>query len=68
MEKTCPHCGNEVREVWHKRYGIQKLNRGEGEVGVPVVGRVSVRRETLVVVYVCELTNLPFLVTVDRAH
>ena len=68
MEKKCPHCGDEVREVWHKKHGIQKLNRGEGEVGVPVIGRVSVHRETLVVVYVCELTNLPFLVTVDRAR
>ncbi len=54
--------------MWHKKYGIEKLDRGVAEVGVPVVGKVGLRKETLAVVYVCELTNLPFLVTVDKAQ
>jgi len=54
--------------VWHKKYGIQKLDRGSAEVGLPVVGRINIRRETLAVVYMCELTNLPFLVTVEKAR
>lgn len=67
MEKVCPHCGHDIKERWHQRYGVQKLERGSGEIGVPVVGRVQVRREALVMVYVCELTNLPFLVTMGKA-
>lgn len=67
MKKTCPHCGFGVNEKWHKRYGIHKLDRGSVEGGVPVVGRVQVRRETLVMVYVCDLTNLPFLVALEKA-
>jgi len=68
MEKLCPRCGHGIEAVWHKKYGIQKLDRGSAEVGVPVVGKVSLRKETLCVVYICELTNLPFLVTVERAR
>ena len=67
MTKTCPHCGSDVKERWHTRYGVQKLDRGSVEGGVPVVGSVTVRRESLVMVYVCELTNLPFLVALDKA-
>ncbi len=59
MEKTCPHCGFGVREMWHHRYGIQKLGEGWVEAGVPVVGVVRVRRETLVMGYVCDLTEEP---------
>jgi len=64
--KVCPHCGFDVRERWHKRYGVQKLEKGLGEIGVPVVGKVQLRRETLVMIYVCDLTNLPFMVTLAK--
>ena len=67
MEKSCPYCGASVRERWHRRYGIQKLDKGSLEGGVPVVGSVKVKREALVMVYVCDLTNLPFLVALERA-
>jgi hypothetical protein len=67
MEKACPHCGSSVGEEWHRRYGIQRLDRGWVEAGVPVVGRVRVQRETLVMVYICEITNLPFLVALPQA-
>jgi hypothetical protein len=66
MEKKCPHCGSDISERWHKRYGVQKLEKGLVEIGVPVVGKLEVRRETLVMVYVCDLTNLPFLVTLGK--
>ncbi len=68
MEKSCPHCGYSVSEQWHSRYGIQKLERGWVEAGVYIVGRVKMRRETLVMVYICELTNLPFLVSLEGAR
>jgi len=47
---------------------VQKLERGSGEIGVPVVGRVKLRKETLVMVYVCEAMNLPFLVTLAKVE
>jgi hypothetical protein len=68
MPKVCPHCGSEISKSWHHRYGIHTLDKGFVEGGVPVVGRVEIRRETLVMVYVCDLTNLPFLVTLDKAR
>jgi len=55
-----------VKERWHKHYGVQKLERGSGEIRVPVVGKVKLRKETLVMVYVCEITNMPFLVTLAK--
>jgi len=67
METTCPHCGFNIGERWHRRYGIQKLDKGWGELGIPIVGGFKLRRETLVMVYVCELTNLPFLMVLPRA-
>ena len=67
MEKMCPHCGAGVRERWHVSYGLQKLDKGSMEAGVPVGGKVEVRRENIVMIYICELTNLPFLVAVGRA-
>lgn len=66
MKKSCPHCGHDIGTVWHKQFVIQKLERGAGEIGLPIVGRLQVRRERLVMVYVCELTNLPFLVTIAK--
>jgi hypothetical protein len=66
--KLCPHCGEGITAVWHKKYGVQKLQRGSAEVGLPVVGRINLQKETLAVVYICELTNLPFLVTVETAR
>lgn len=66
-EKTCPHCGHDVKERWHQSYGVQKFERGTGEIGVPVVGKVLLKKETLVMVYICEITNLPFLVTLSKA-
>ena len=55
-----------MKERWHKHYGVQKLERGSGEIRVPVVGKVKLRKETLVMVYVCEITNMPFLVTLAK--
>jgi len=66
MEKSCPHCGFDIKERWHKRYGVQKLEKGSLEAGVPVVGKLEFRREALVLVYVCDLTNLPFLVAIAK--
>jgi len=47
---------------------VQTLERGSREIGVPGVGRVKLRKETLVMVYVCEITNLPFLVTLAKVR
>lgn len=66
--KVCPHCGHDLKERWHRHYGVQKLDRGSGEVGVPLVGKLELRKEALVMVYVCELTNLPFLVTLAKVR
>lgn len=68
MEKRCPHCGTGIRERWHVSYGLQRLEKGSMEAGVPLVGKVGVRRESIVMVYMCELTNLPFLVAVGRVR
>jgi hypothetical protein len=65
--KICPHCGYDIKERWHQHYGVQKLDRGSGEIGVPVVGSLRLRKQTLVMVYVCEITNMPFLVTLSKA-
>jgi hypothetical protein len=67
MENRCPHCGHSIREVWHRRYGIQKLDKGWVEAGIHIIGRVKVRREILVMVYVCERTNMPFLVAINAS-
>jgi hypothetical protein len=64
--KICSHCGHDLKERWHRHYGVQKLGRGSGEVGVPLVGKMELRKEALVMVYVCELTNLPVLVTLAK--
>lgn len=42
----------DVKERWHKHYGVQELGRGSGEIGVPVVGKVKLRKETLLMVCV----------------
>ena len=65
--KVCPHCGHDVKEPWHQHYGVQRLEQGSGQIGVPVVGSLKMNRERLVMVYVCGLTNLPFLVAVGKA-
>ncbi len=65
--KVCPHCGHRINESWHHQYGLQKLEKGKVEAGVPVVGSVELRKETVVMVYVCDLTNLPFLVSLEKA-
>ncbi len=44
------------------------MERGAGEIGVPVVGKMSMRRETLAMVYMCEVTHFPFLVAVEKAR
>jgi hypothetical protein len=68
MEKRCPHCGLGIREAWHQRYGIQKLDKGWAEAGIPFVGRVKFQREILVMVYICGRTNLPFLVALKKTR
>jgi hypothetical protein len=45
---------------------VQKLGRDSGEIGVTVVGKVKVRRETLMMVHLCEVTSLPFRVTLAK--
>jgi len=47
VAKICPHCGQDVKERWHQCYEVQKLDRGSGEVGIPVVVRVQLQKETL---------------------
>ena len=61
-------CEHDVNERWHRHYGVQKLERGSRVIGVPVVGKVKLRKETLVMVYVCEIANLPFLVTLAKVN
>ncbi len=68
MEKRCPHCGYSVNEEWHRSYGMQKINKGSIEGGVPTVGKLELRRETIVMVYICELTNLPFYLAPEKAQ
>ena len=61
MASICPHCGASVGEPWHRGYGLQKIEKGWVEVGVPVVGRINIKRENLAMVYFCEASRLPFL-------
>ncbi len=68
MSKRCPHCGFRVSEPWHEAHGLQKLDRGWVEVGIPVVGRLKVHRQAVAVVYVCLMTNLPFLMVLPSAN
>jgi hypothetical protein len=67
MERLCPYCRDEVKARCHTRYGVEKLERGVEELGIPVVGSVKVRRQVLVMVYVCEKSNLPFLMVLPDA-
>lgn len=67
MRHRCPYCGEDVKAQWHERYGVEKLERGVEEVGIPVVGKVRVRRQVLVMVYVCGKANLPFLMVLPDA-
>ena len=66
-EPVCPYCGSDAGSKRHKRYGIQKLGRYSAEGGIPLVGRMQVQRERLLMVYVCERTNLPFFVDIVKA-
>ena len=68
MDKTCPHCGSSVKERWHKSQGMQKIDKGSVEDGLPAVGRIEVRRETLVMIYLCELSKLPFYLAPEKAQ
>jgi len=63
---ACPRCGFDIKGRWHKRYGVQQLEKGAVNAGIPIVGSLELRRETLVMVYVCDLTNLPFMVTLAK--
>ena len=67
MERLCPYCHDPVRASWHRPYGIEKLERGVEELGIPVVGSVKVKRQVLVMVYVCGRSNLPFLMVLPDA-
>jgi hypothetical protein len=68
VKKACPHCHCSVGENWHVPYGVQKLEKGWAEAGLSLVGKLNIKRETLVMVYVCEKTNLPFLVSLEKAR
>lgn len=48
--------------------GVQKLDEESGEPAVSLVGKVEVRKENPVMVYACELTRLPFLVTLAKVR
>ncbi len=67
MKTTCPYCGLSVSEPWHESHGLAKLDKGWVEAGIPVVGRVKLQRETIVMVYFCLKTRLPFLMTLPSA-
>ncbi len=67
MPKRCPHCGFDVSEPWHESYGLERLDKGWIEAGIPVVGKVRYRRQTVAVVYMCLKTNLPFLMALPSA-
>ena len=47
---------------------MQKIDKGSVEDGLPAVGRIEVRRETLVMIYLCELSNLPFYLAPEKAQ
>ncbi len=62
MAAVCPHCRCPVAEPWHRSYGLETLEKGWVEVGIPVIGRVNFRRQNVAMVYFCEVSRLPFLV------
>jgi hypothetical protein len=68
MLARCPNCNFPVEETWHRTYGVEKIDRGWVEVGVPMLGRVNIKKESVVMVYICELTRLPFLVVLKTAR
>ncbi|HEV2120622.1 MAG TPA: hypothetical protein VGS11_11050 [Candidatus Bathyarchaeia archaeon] len=67
MKKGCPHCGSSVSESWHESHGLERIDRGWVQAGIPIVGRVKIERQVVAVVYVCLKTNLPFLVALPFA-
>jgi len=67
MTITCPHCGYPVAEPWHRKYGLQKLEKGWVEFGVPTIGRINLQRQNIAMVYICEVSRLPFLVVLKTA-
>jgi len=50
MRKKCPHCGGSIGAPGHERYGLEKIEKGWIELGIPVVGRASLRKEAIVMV------------------
>jgi hypothetical protein len=36
---------DDVKERWHRHSGVQKLVRGSGEIGVPAVAKLKLRKE-----------------------
>jgi hypothetical protein len=67
VDKQCPYCGENVAARWHIRYGLEKIERGVEKIGVPIVGVVKAKRQILVMVYICDKANLPFLVVLPDA-
>jgi hypothetical protein len=67
MRKTCPHCGESIGAPGHDRYGLQKLEKGWVELGLPIVGKANIRREAVAMVYICSKANLPFLVVLPES-
>jgi hypothetical protein len=67
MKGRCPHCGCSISEAWHRSYGLEKIDKGWVEIGIPVIGRVNFKRQSIAMVYVCEVANLPFLVVLHEA-
>lgn len=61
LKSACPHYGFGVGEKWHKAYGLQLLEKGWVELGIPAVGRVNLRGQAVTMVYICGKTRLPFL-------
>jgi hypothetical protein len=42
------------------------LDKGWVEFGIPVVGRVNLRRQVVAMVYICEKARLPFLLPLKQ--
>jgi len=44
------------------------LDRGWVEVGIPIVGRVNLRRQVVAMVYICGKARLPFLIPLRQGR
>ena len=66
MPPRCPYCGYGVSERWHRAYGLQLLDKGWVEIGIPIVGCVDLRKQIVAMVYICGKARLPFLIPLKQ--